>query len=225
MSLLRRTGTGRNNIDWYNASSNSSGQYLQRISTNRNDISFINISSNGTYNILERYNNSRNSIRWNNTTFSFTNFSTYKLDLISFNSQSSGNMAVIDRKNSMVPYYVNRYLSNGYYAWPTDSGLNNTFYKAINTNNDVIMLLSRSYYSQLRSLVSRYSKISSHIVTTSGTTYDKTYSINAIANAYDYEMVNGYMSYVNIGIQIEVDTTSFVYTSASVITRHDITFS
>ena len=224
MSLLYRNGTGRNNIAW-GGGTTTSANYLRRTGTGRNNISYINISSNGTHKLLERYSTSRNSIRWNNIAFSFANFSTYKLDLISFNSQSSGNMGVINRRNRIVPYYVNRYLSNGYYAWPTDSELNNTFYKAINTNNDVIMLLSRSYYSQLRSLVSRYSKISSHIVTTSGTTYDKTYSINAIANAYDYEFVNGIMSYVNIGVQIEVDTTSFVSASTSIISRHDITFS
>ena len=71
MSLLRRTGTSRNNIEWY-SSTNSSGQYLQRISTNRNDISFIQISSNGTYNLLNRISNGINDIQWKNTTFSFS---------------------------------------------------------------------------------------------------------------------------------------------------------
>ena len=224
MSLLYRNGTGRNNIVW-GGNNTTSLNYLRRTGTSRNNISFINISSNGTYNILERYNTNRDSIRWNNIVFSFANFSTYKLDLYSFSSSNSGNMGVINRRNRIVPYYVNQYLYNGYYAWPTDSELNNNFYKAIDTSNDVIMLLSRSYYSQLHSLISKYSKISSHIVTTSGTTYDKIYSINAIANAYDYEFVNGSMSYVNIGVQIEVDTTSFVSASTSIISRHDITFS
>ena len=70
MSLLRRIGNNRNNIEWYNTS-NISGNYLQRISTNRNDISFINISSNGTYNLLNRISNGINDIQWKNTVFSF----------------------------------------------------------------------------------------------------------------------------------------------------------
>ena len=70
MSLLRRMGNNRNNIEWY-SSTNTSGQYLQRTSTNRNDISFINISSNGTYNLLNRISNGINDIQWKNTTFSF----------------------------------------------------------------------------------------------------------------------------------------------------------
>ena len=71
MSLLRRTGTGRNNIDWYNASSNSSGKYLRRTSTGRNNISFIQISTSGTWNILNRTSTGRNNIVWKNTVFSF----------------------------------------------------------------------------------------------------------------------------------------------------------
>ena len=71
MSLLRRTGTGRNNIDWYNVSSNSSGKYLRRTGTARNNVAWLQISSSGTWNILNRTGTSRNSISWKNTTFSF----------------------------------------------------------------------------------------------------------------------------------------------------------
>ena len=70
MSLLYRTGAGRNSIAW-GGGTTTSANYLRRTDTSRNDISFINISSNGTYNILERYSTSRNSIRWNNIVFSF----------------------------------------------------------------------------------------------------------------------------------------------------------
>ena len=71
MSILRRTGTGRNNIDWYNASSNSSGKYFKRTGTSRNNVQWINISSNGTHNLLNRTSTGRNNISWKNTTFSF----------------------------------------------------------------------------------------------------------------------------------------------------------
>ena len=71
MSILRRIGTSRNNIDWYNASSNSSGNYLRRTGTSRNNISWLNISTSGTYNILNRISTGRNNIQWKNTTFSF----------------------------------------------------------------------------------------------------------------------------------------------------------
>ena len=70
MSLLYRTGAGRNSIAW-GGGTTTSAYYLRRTGTSRNDISFINISSNGTYNILERYSTSRNDIRWNNIVFSF----------------------------------------------------------------------------------------------------------------------------------------------------------
>ena len=71
MSLLRRTGNNRNNIDWYNASSNSSGKYLKRTGTSRNNVAWLQVSSNGTWNLLNRTGTSRNSISWKNTTFSF----------------------------------------------------------------------------------------------------------------------------------------------------------
>ena len=70
MSLLRRTGTSRNNIEWYNTS-NSSGNYLRRTNNGRNDISWLNISTSGTYNLLNRISNGINDIQWKNTIFSF----------------------------------------------------------------------------------------------------------------------------------------------------------
>ena len=70
MSLLYRTGAGRNNIAWGGGTS-SAATYLRRISTGRNDISYISISTSGTYNILNRTSTGRNNIAWQNTTFSF----------------------------------------------------------------------------------------------------------------------------------------------------------
>ena len=70
MSLLYRTGNGRNNIAW-GGSTSTAATYLRRISTGRNDISYISISSNGTYNILNRTSTGRNNISWINTTFNF----------------------------------------------------------------------------------------------------------------------------------------------------------
>ena len=79
MSLLRRTGNNRNNIDWYNASSNSSGKYLRRTGTSRNNISWLQVSTSGTYNLLNRTSNGRNNIQWKNTTFSFFDLRNYSL--------------------------------------------------------------------------------------------------------------------------------------------------
>ena len=70
MSLLYRNGTGRNSIS-FGGNNTTSLNYLRRTSTGRNNIQWYTISSNGTYNILERYNTSRNGIRWNNIVFSF----------------------------------------------------------------------------------------------------------------------------------------------------------
>ena len=83
MSLLRRTGNNRNNIDWYNASSNSSGKYLRRTGTARNNVAWLQISSSGTWNLLNRTGTSRNSISWKNTTFSFI-----------------GDLTIVDKYNS-----------------------------------------------------------------------------------------------------------------------------
>ena len=74
MSLLRRTGNNRNNIDWYNASSNSSGKYFKRTGTSRNNVQWIQVSSNGTHNLLNRTSTGRNNISWKNTTFSFETY-------------------------------------------------------------------------------------------------------------------------------------------------------
>ena len=79
MSLLYRTGNGRNNIAW-GGSTSTAATYLRRTSIGRNDISYINISSNGTYNILNRTGTGRNNISWINTIFNFgTNLSGYPL--------------------------------------------------------------------------------------------------------------------------------------------------
>ena len=106
MSLLRRTGNGRNNIDWYNASSNSSGKYFKRTGTSRNNVQWINISSNGTHNLLERYNTTRNGIRWDNITFNFSEFAKYPVRKIVLGSGSS--------YSDINTYSVTEYISNGY---------------------------------------------------------------------------------------------------------------
>ena len=70
MSYLIRTGTSRNSIS-YGGSNTTSNNYLRRTNSGRNNIQWYTISSNGTYNLLERYNNTRNGIRWNNIVFNF----------------------------------------------------------------------------------------------------------------------------------------------------------
>ena len=78
MSWLRRTGTGRNNIEW-GGGSTSTGNYLRRTGTSRNNVQWLNISTSGTWNLLERTANGRNNIRWNNLTFNFLDLTKYPL--------------------------------------------------------------------------------------------------------------------------------------------------
>ena len=88
MSYLIRTGTSRNSIS-FGGSNTTSNNYLRRTSTGRNNIQWYTISSNGTYNILERYNTTRNGIRWNNIVFNFSEFAKYPVRKIVLGSGSS----------------------------------------------------------------------------------------------------------------------------------------
>lgn len=70
MSLLYRTGSGRNNIAW-GGGSTSAATYLRRSGSGRNDCSYIWIGSNGTWNLLNRWGGGRNDINWGNVSFNF----------------------------------------------------------------------------------------------------------------------------------------------------------
>lgn len=72
MSLLIRTGTGRNNISW-GGGTTTKANYLRRTGTGRNNIGYIQVSSNGTHNILNRTASGRNDIKWDVFNFSFFN--------------------------------------------------------------------------------------------------------------------------------------------------------
>ena len=91
MSLLIRTGTGRNNISW-GGGTTTKANYLRRTGTGRNNIGYIQVSSNGTHNILERTSTGRNNIRWQNTTFTFTQLSDWnsKLQTLQYGGSASG---------------------------------------------------------------------------------------------------------------------------------------
>ena len=114
MSLLRRTGTGRNNIDWYNASSNSSGNYLRRTSTGRNNISWLNISTSGTYNILNRTSSGRNNIQWKNTVFNFGGDLTKYKNLFSDKIGDATYHASWGSANTSNYYWIGTINRNGY---------------------------------------------------------------------------------------------------------------
>ena len=114
MSLLRRTGTGRNNIDWYNASSNSSGNYLRRTGTSRNNISWLNINSSGTYNLLNRTSNGRNNIQWKNTNFNFGGDLTKYKNLFNDTIAGATYNASWGSANTSNYYYIGTINRNGY---------------------------------------------------------------------------------------------------------------
>ena len=114
MSLLRRTGTGRNNIDWYNASSNSSGKYLRRTSTGRNNISWLQVSTSGTYNILNRISSGRNNIQWKNTIFNFGGDLTKYKNLFSDKIGDATYHASWGSANTSNYYWIGTINRNGY---------------------------------------------------------------------------------------------------------------
>ena len=114
MSLLRRIGTSRNNIDWYNASSNSSGKYLRRTSTGRNNISWLQVSTSGTYNILNRTSTGRNNIQWKNTVFNFGGDLTKYKNLFSDKIGDATYHAYWGSANTSNYYYIGTINRNGY---------------------------------------------------------------------------------------------------------------
>lgn len=78
MSLLYRTGNGRNDIAW-GGGATSAATYLQRWGGGRNDCGYVWIGSNGTWNLLNRWGGGRNDINWGNVSFSFTNLAQYAM--------------------------------------------------------------------------------------------------------------------------------------------------
>ena len=231
MSLLRRIGTSRNSIDWYNASSNSSGNYLRRTNTSRNDISWLNISSNGTYNILNRTGTGRNNISWINTTFNFgPTPMDYSLTPISYSSSyrniPSWYIMLFDHTGSSVAWYDYdaylaqsiTYLSNGYRI--------NSIYKYISElysfdrESHVVIYFSCSTSVQ-NNLVNLFKSYSNVIVSSSGGTYSSEIR-NVTTNTY-YGNGPGtkYGQGVKILLQItfrELYANSITYTNGCTIT-------
>ena len=118
MSLLRRTGNNRNNIDWYNASSNSSGKYLRRTGTSRNNISWLQVSTSGTHNILNRTSNGRNNIQWKNTVFSFKTEMEINVDnFFNYINTAADYFMLKGVVSDYFGYYGSYVKYNGYYAF------------------------------------------------------------------------------------------------------------
>lgn len=63
-NVLKRTGTGRNNIAWKNGNIVSGDKVLQRTGTGRTNIRWLTVSKGTTFNILERTGTSRNNISY-----------------------------------------------------------------------------------------------------------------------------------------------------------------
>lgn len=84
MGILKRVGTGRNDIQWGgSASLSTAGTYLNKTDWwNRNGLQWLYIFSNGTYPCLERIDDSDNlnNIRWANTIFNFTTLADFGYD-------------------------------------------------------------------------------------------------------------------------------------------------
>ena len=65
---LIRGGTTRNEIYWGGIGKVT---YLNRTASGRNDIRWYNVTSNGTWLLLQRVSSDRNGIAWNNVSFNF----------------------------------------------------------------------------------------------------------------------------------------------------------
>lgn len=63
-NVLKRTGTGRNNIAWKNGNIVSGDKVLQRTGTGRTNIKWLTVSKGTTFNILERTGTGRNNISY-----------------------------------------------------------------------------------------------------------------------------------------------------------------
>ena len=189
MSILRRTGTGRNNIDWYNASSNSSGNYLRRTGTSRNNISWLNISTSGTYNLLNRTSNGRNNIQWKNTVFSFVS----GLQLYSLTSKYSStynftyNASYVDQTDS-------DYGSNYLFLKADPNGYTTTSRYNYYNRNAVAYVYLEIYSSNARGLadyiVNHYTQLQ--------TIFSNNFSIKKSFGSDNFRAYSGYMYiYIN----------------------------
>ena len=221
MSLLRRTGNNRNNIDWYNASSNSSGKYFKRTGTSRNNVQWINISSNGTHNLLNRTSTGRNNISWKNTTFSFKteeeimyedvffkplldNDCKLRVKRTPYNSDGSGRTARCDLI----------YNSNGYYSLSIISETNGTIHSgglggfyiicstsdiAENISNHFNQYLRKSdYYIKTRYKIQDTSQHEAYITKTGKLYYYRAYLSNTVVQMIISEKVSSTTSKLTI---------------------------
>ena len=161
MSLLYRTGSGRNNIAW-GGGTTAAATYLRRISNGRNDINYISISTSGTYNILNRTSTGRNNISWINTTFSFLSFTGSSTKLYNYDDSymtyyGASGSSVVDRSYYIYEVESFNYLTNGYditrgFGRGYDSPIYDYFLLRLNAETENIA-------NNLVELISRYSTI------------------------------------------------------------------
>ena len=191
MSLLRRTGTGRNNIDWYNASSNSSGKYLRRTGTSRNNISWLQVSTSGTYNILNRTSSGRNNIQWKNTVFNFA--SGLQLYSLTSNYSSTYNFTY---NASYVDQSDNDYGSNYLFLKADPNGYTTTSRYNYYNRNAVAYVYLEIYSSNARGLadyiVNHYTQLQ--------TIFSNNYSIKNPFNNDNFRANSGFITiYIGAG--------------------------
>ena len=117
MSYLIRSGTSRNSIS-FGGSNTTSNNYLRRTNSGRNNIQWYTISNNGTYNILERYNTTRNGIRWNNIVFSFKKATILGLfePFLQTDLENSGIVFGVETNTSYREAY-GKFINNGSYIY------------------------------------------------------------------------------------------------------------
>ena len=198
MSLLRRTGTGRNNIAW-GGGTTTSGNYLRRTSSGRNNISFINISASGTWNILNRTSSGRNDISWKNTTFSFgPDLTKYPL-YTNTNSYISVEYQMIWEASYFVYYYkIGKINRNGYTnIAKVHSG------SSVRTSN-LMNMYFKDTSTDMSTIIYQYSKVTITGTNSDGKNYSYTCNLdesNGISleyrsrTNYSYLMLGGWSKY------------------------------
>ena len=152
MSWLIRTGTERNNVS-YGGGSTTKGNYLKRTNSGRNNIQWLNINSNGTYNLLERYNTTRNGIRWNNLVFSFGPDLTKYL-LYTNTAPSDAEYQMIWFASYYAYFYkIGKINSNGY------TNISKVYTSSPGRNHNYINIYFKDTSTDMSNIIYQYSKI------------------------------------------------------------------
>ena len=152
MSYLIRTGISRNSIS-FGGSNTTSNNYLRRTNSGRNNIQWYTISSNGTYNLLERYNTTRNGIRWNNIVFSFGPDLTKYL-LYTNTTPSDAEYQMIWYASYYAYFYkIGKINSNGY------TNISKVYTSSPGRNSNYINIYFKDTSTDMSNIIYQYSKI------------------------------------------------------------------